>query len=89
MKQYTLRLDKTRQRPVVILNNGLTALFDTGAYIPVWTDDEDILISELGAVLVRGECAIIWFWWFNIWQFVSSKLRGWRYFISKYAHDSK
>lgn len=54
MKQYTLRLDKTRQRPVVILNNGLTALFDTGAYIPVWTDDEDILISELGAVLVRG-----------------------------------
>lgn len=31
MKQYTLRLDKTRQRPVVILNNGLTALFDTGA----------------------------------------------------------
>ena len=54
MKQYTLRLDKTRQRPVVILNNGLIALFDTGAYIPVWTDDEDILISELGAVLVRG-----------------------------------
>lgn len=53
MKQYTLRLDKTRQRPVVILNNVLTALFDTGAYIPVWTDDEDILISELDAVLVR------------------------------------
>lgn len=55
MKQYTLRLDKTRQRPVVILNNGLTALFDTGAYIPVWTDDEDILMSELGAVLVRKD----------------------------------
>lgn len=53
MKQYTLRLDSTRQRPVVILKNGLTALFDTGAYIPVWTDDEDILISELGAVFVR------------------------------------
>ncbi|MBD5473843.1 MAG: hypothetical protein HDR20_13410 [Lachnospiraceae bacterium] len=55
MKQYTLRLDKTRQRPVVILNNGLTALFDTGAYIPVWTDDEDILIFELGAILVRKD----------------------------------
>ena len=54
MKQYSLRLDKTRQRPVVILNNGLTALFDTGAYIPVWTDDEDILVSELDAVLVRN-----------------------------------
>lgn len=48
-------MDKTRQRPVVILNNGLTALFDTGAYIPVWTDDEDILVSELDAVLVRKD----------------------------------
>ena len=53
MKQYTLKLDNTRQRPVVILDNGLTALLDTGAYIPVWTDDEDILTSELGAELVR------------------------------------
>lgn len=53
MKQYALKLDKTRQRPVVILKNGLTALFDTGAYIPVWTDDEDILVSDLNAVLVK------------------------------------
>lgn len=55
MKQYTMKLDNTRQRPVVILNNGLTALLDTGAYIPVWTDDEDILISEMGAELVRKD----------------------------------
>lgn len=55
MKQYTLRLDNTRQRPVVILKNGLTALLDTGAYIPVWTDDEDILTTELGAELVRKD----------------------------------
>lgn len=55
MKQYTMKLDNTRQRPVVILNNGLTALLDTGAYIPVWTDDEDILTSELGAELVRKD----------------------------------
>lgn len=55
MKQYTLRLDNTRQRPIVLLKNGLTALFDTGAYIPVWTDDEDILVSELGAELVKRE----------------------------------
>ncbi len=55
MKQYTMKLDNTRQRPVVILNNGLTALLDTGAYIPVWTDDEAILISELGAELVRKD----------------------------------
>ena len=26
-----------------------------GRYIPVWTDDEDILLSELGAVLVRKD----------------------------------
>lgn len=55
MKQYTMKLDHTRQRPVVILNNGLTALPDTGAYIPVWTDDEEILVSELGAELVRKD----------------------------------
>lgn len=55
MKQYTLKLDNTRQRPVVILNNGLTALLDTGAYIPVWTDDEDILTSEMGAELVQKD----------------------------------
>lgn len=55
MKQYTLRLDSTRKRPVVILNNGLTALFDTGAYIPVWTDDEDILVSGLGARLIQRD----------------------------------
>lgn len=58
MKQYTLKLDNTRQRPVVILNNGLTALLDTGAYIPVWTDDEDILTSELGAELVRKDVTL-------------------------------
>ena len=55
MKQYTLRLDSTRQRPVVLLKNGLTALLDTGSYIPVWTDDEDILTSELGAEFVKKD----------------------------------
>ena len=53
MKQFTMRLDKKHQRPVVVLKNGLTALLDTGAYIPVWTDDEEILTSYLGAVFVR------------------------------------
>ena len=36
------------------IKNGLTALLGTGAYIPVWTDDEDILISFLGAEFVRS-----------------------------------
>lgn len=53
MKQFTMKLDKKHQRPVVALKNGLTALVDTGAYIPVWTDDEDILVSFLWAELIR------------------------------------
>ena len=47
MKQFTLRLDATQQRPMVLLKNSLTALLDTGAYIPIWTDDEDILAPLL------------------------------------------
>lgn len=53
MKQFTLRLDATQQRPVVLLKNTLTALLDTGAYIPVWTDEEDILTSVMGGKLVK------------------------------------
>jgi len=49
-----MKLDKKSQRPVVVLKNGLTALLDTGAYIPVWTDDEDILISFLEAEFIRN-----------------------------------
>lgn len=41
MKQMTLQLDSRQQRPVVRLKNGLRALLDTGAYIPVWTDDKN------------------------------------------------
>lgn len=54
MKQFTLNLDKKQQRPVVLLNN-LSALLDTGAYIPVWTDAEEILVSGLGATLVKKD----------------------------------
>jgi len=30
----------------------MTALLDTGAYIPVWTDDENILVEKMGAEIV-------------------------------------
>lgn len=60
MRQFTLNLDTTQQRPVVALNN-LTALLDTGAYIPVWTDDEEILISDLGAKLIKKNIPFIGF----------------------------
>lgn len=53
MKQFTLRLDARQQRPVVALRNGLSALLDTGAYFPVWTDSEEVLVSGMGGTLVR------------------------------------
>lgn len=57
MRQYTLNLDKKHVRPVVLLQNGITALLDTGAYIPVWTADEDILVDQLGAKFVCANAA--------------------------------
>ena len=55
MKQMTLILDNQQQRPVVKLEKGLRALLDTGAYIPVWTDEESILEEKLGGELVRRD----------------------------------
>lgn len=53
MKQFTLRLDRKQQKPVVLLNDALTALLDTGAIIPIWTDAEEILANVLGGKLVK------------------------------------
>lgn len=53
MRQMTLDLDKNQQRPVVMLGNGLKALLDTGAYIPVWVGGERILTEGLGGELVK------------------------------------
>ena len=61
MKQFTLRLDRKQQRPVVLLKNALTALVDTGAFIPVWTDDEEILENVLDAELVKEKVPFIGF----------------------------
>lgn len=33
----------------------MTALLDTGAYIPIWTDEEDILVSVLGGKLIKKD----------------------------------
>lgn len=61
MKQMTLDLDKSLQRPVVMLSNGLKALLDTGAYIPVWVGGEQILSRELGAELVKEDISFTGF----------------------------
>ena len=53
MRQVTLRLAADVERPVVIVSGNMTALLDTGAYIPVWTDEESILTEKLGAVLQK------------------------------------
>lgn len=48
MKQITLNLDKKQQRPMVLLQSGLTALLDTGAFMPVWTGGKELLEEEFG-----------------------------------------
>lgn len=57
MRQICLNLDKTQQRPVIMLHN-LTALLDTGAYIPVWTDDEAILKTMFNAEFVMPDAPL-------------------------------
>ena len=54
MVQFTLDLDYKQERPVIMLANGLTALLDTGAYIPIWTDDEDALKSLKDVEFIKG-----------------------------------
>lgn len=53
--QFTLDLDSNSQRPVVLLKNfyNISALLDTGSYFPVWTDDEEILVSLLNASFIK------------------------------------
>lgn len=45
MKQFTLKLDKNYQRPVIELKDwhNFEALLDTGAFFPIWTANENIL----------------------------------------------
>ena len=51
MKQFTLPLDKERQRPTLYLESffRLSAMLDTGAVLPVWVEDEELLQS-IGAI---------------------------------------
>lgn len=54
MRQFSLKMDVAQQRPVILLENALTALLDTGAYIPIWTDEEEILLSDMGGKLLKS-----------------------------------
>lgn len=55
MIQFTLDLDSTSQRPIVMLRNfyNISALLDTGSSFPIWTDDEEILVSLLNANFIK------------------------------------
>ena len=56
MKQFTLALNKSIQRPTILLNHPhhLQAMLDTGATFPVWTADEDI-IEKIGGKLKKTD----------------------------------
>ena len=54
MKQFCLNLNKDLQRPTIVLK-GISAMIDTGAYIPVWTANEQDLIDKMGATLIKRD----------------------------------
>ncbi|MDD7332919.1 MAG: hypothetical protein PUG70_00830 [Lachnospiraceae bacterium] len=58
MRQITLNLDGSYRRPVAVLQNGLRAMLDTGAFIPVWTDNEEILVKMMGAKFLQSNVPI-------------------------------
>lgn len=53
MKQFTLPLDRKRQRPTMFLERfyNLEVMLDTGAVLPVWTEEEKLL-KGIGAELL-------------------------------------
>lgn len=53
MRQMVIDLDNKQQRPVAVLDSGLAALVDTGAYIPVWVDDETVLADHMRGKMVK------------------------------------
>lgn len=59
MKQFTLKLDKNAQRPIVLLEHWyrISALLDTGAVCPVWTKREELLF-RLGATKLNKKVPI-------------------------------
>lgn len=61
MLQMTMDLDHKQQRPAILLEDNLTALLDTGAFVPVWVDNENVLIEKFGAKFVKGNVPLAGF----------------------------
>lgn len=55
MKQFTLPLERERQRPTLYLENffRLSAMLDTGAVLPVWIEDEELL-RNIGGIPIAA-----------------------------------
>lgn len=45
MKEFVKKIAYSEDQPCVVLENGLQALIDTGAKIPVWTKSEELLLA--------------------------------------------
>ena len=45
MKEFIKKISYSEDQPCVVLENGLQALIDTGAKIPVWTKTEELLLA--------------------------------------------
>lgn len=56
MKQFILELNKDYQRPIVQLETryGIEVLLDTGAYFPVWTASEELLVAIGSELVTKG-----------------------------------
>lgn len=54
MRQFTLRLNRANQKPIIELKTwyNFDALLDTGALFPVWTAAE-ALITKVGGTLIK------------------------------------
>ena len=57
MKQFTLPLERERQRPTLYLEDffRLSAMLDTGAVLPLWVEDEDLLKSIGGIPIATNQ----------------------------------
>lgn len=53
MTEAIFKLDRSFERPTIKLSSNMLALLDTGAYIPVWTDDVLLLKEFYHATLQK------------------------------------
>ena len=58
---FVLDITLSVGRPTIVLDSGYTAMIDTGASVPVWTDEPDILVKTYKGVREKENCGCKWF----------------------------